>query len=99
MCSDQRKFTFASLAFLLILPLQLSLAQDSDWPVYGGDFGATKYSPLKQISSDNVKRLKPAWVYRCDDMQERPASTIECNPLVIDGRMYLTTPGLKVVAL
>jgi quinoprotein glucose dehydrogenase len=74
-------------------------AADKDWPVYNGDFGATKYSPLKQINRENVAKLKPAWVYRCDDMTLRPASTIECNPLVIDGTMYLTTPGLKVVAL
>ena len=70
-----------------------------DWPVYGGDFAGTKYSSLKQINIRNVTRLKPAWIYRCDDWKERPATTIECNPLVIDGTMYLTTPGLKVVAL
>ena len=74
-------------------------AADQNWPVYNGDFGATKYSPLKQIKRENVTRLKPAWIYRCDDMTLRPASTIECNPLVIDGTMYLTTAGLKVVAL
>ena len=32
-------------------------------------------------------------------MQREPASTIQCTPIVIDGTMYLTTPGLKVVAL
>jgi quinoprotein glucose dehydrogenase len=72
---------------------------DQDWPVYNGDFGGTKYSPLTQINRTNVTRLKPAWIYRCDDMTLRPASTIECNPLVIDRTMYLTTAGLKVVAL
>jgi quinoprotein glucose dehydrogenase len=76
-----------------------SAAANQDWAVYNGDFGSTKYSPLAQINSSNVTRLKPAWIYRCDDMVERPASTIECNPLVIDGTMYLTTAGLKVVAL
>ena len=74
-------------------------ASDRDWPVYGGDFAGTKYSPLEQINRKTVGRLKPAWIYRCDDMQARPASTIECNPLVIDRRMYLTTPGLKLVCL
>jgi glucose dehydrogenase len=70
-----------------------------EWPVYGGNFGATKYSPLKKINTRNVGRLKPAWIYHCDDMTERPASTIECNPLVIGGKMFLTTPGLKLLAL
>jgi quinoprotein glucose dehydrogenase len=74
-------------------------AADVEWPVYGGDLAGTKYSSLSSINRANVRQLKPAWIYRCDDMRERPASTIECNPLIIEGRMYLTTPGLKVVAL
>jgi quinoprotein glucose dehydrogenase len=72
---------------------------DQDWPVYGGDFAGTKYSALTQINRDNVRQLKPAWIYRCDDMRKDPPTTIECNPLVVDGRVYLTTPGLKLVSL
>ena len=71
----------------------------ANWPIYGGDSAGTKYSALDQINWTNVKQLQPAWIYRCDDMTERPASTIECNPIVIDGVAYLTTPGLKLVAL
>jgi quinoprotein glucose dehydrogenase len=74
-------------------------AHAADWPIYGGDNAGTKYSPLNQITRDNVKQLAPAWIYRCDDMTARPASTIECNPIVIEGVAYLTTPGLKLVAL
>ena len=71
----------------------------ADWPIYGGDSPGTKYSALDQINRTNVKQLKPAWIYHCDDMTAKPASTIECNPIVIDGVAYLTTPGLKLVAL
>jgi len=76
-----------------------SAHRSRDWPVYGGDLGGTKYSSLVQINLANIRQLKPAWIYRCDDMRERPATTIECNPIVIDGVMFLTTAGLKVVAL
>jgi quinoprotein glucose dehydrogenase len=69
------------------------------WEVYGGDPAGKKYSALDQINRTNIQRLKPVWIYRCDDMRLRPASTIECNPIVVDGVMFLTTPGLKVVAL
>ena len=69
------------------------------WEVYGGDFGGTRYSSLRQINRTNLHRLKPAWIYRCDDMRERPASTIECNPIIVGETMFITTPGLKVVAL
>src|SRR5436190_6635245 len=74
-------------------------AAAGQWAIYGGDPAGMKFSALTQINRTNVQRLKPAWIFRCDDMRAQPASTIECNPLIIDGRMYLTTPGLKVLAL
>ena len=32
-----------------------------DWPFYGGDNGAKRYSPLEQINRDNVSTLRIAW--------------------------------------
>lgn len=84
----------------LIFPLAASaFAAGKNWPVYNGDHAGTHYSSLAQINQSNVTRLKPVWIFRVDDMRERPATTIECNPLVIDGKMFLTTAGLKVVCL
>jgi quinoprotein glucose dehydrogenase len=74
-------------------------AMDQDWRYYHGDAGGTHYSPLRQIDRHNVHRLKPVWTYRCDDAREGNATTIECNPLVIRGVLYGSTPGLKVFAL
>jgi quinoprotein glucose dehydrogenase len=71
----------------------------SEWNTYGGDPTGAKYSSLAQINRRNVRRLKPAWIFRCDDMRAQPASTIECNPVLVGGLMYLTTPGLKALAL
>jgi quinoprotein glucose dehydrogenase len=88
---------FSPLVLALIVTCRTAGA--ADWPIYGGDSAGTKYSPLDQINRANVTTLEPAWIYRCDDMNARPASTIECNPIVIDGVAYLTTPGLKLVAL
>jgi len=34
---------------------------DSDWRYYAGDNGSTRYSPLTQVSGENVTQLKPAW--------------------------------------
>jgi len=70
-----------------------------EWNVYGGDAAGTKYSALDQINRTNVHGLRPVWIYHCDDMRLEPASTIECNPIIVDGMMFLTTAGLKVVAL
>lgn len=34
-----------------------------EWRTYGHDAGAMRFSPLKQITPENVSRLKVAWVY------------------------------------
>jgi quinoprotein glucose dehydrogenase len=90
-------------AGLTVVGMACGAAENSEghreWRVYGADDAGTKYSALDQINRSNVARLKPAWVFRCDDLRERPASTIECNPIVIDGVLFMTSPGLKVMAL
>lgn len=73
--------------------------QDQGWPIYSGNPAGDKYAALDQINRHNVKSLKLAWIFRTGDKRERPPTTIECNPIVIDGVMYVTTPGLKLVAL
>src|SRR5215210_2274047 len=34
----------------------------TDWKHWGGDTGVSRYSPIAQITADNVSRLKPVWV-------------------------------------
>jgi quinoprotein glucose dehydrogenase len=82
-----------------IVPAAAVSGPGRGWSTYGGDPAGTKYSALDAVNRTNVTRLKPAWIYRCDDMTPRPASTIECNPIIVDGVMYITSPGLKVLAL
>jgi quinoprotein glucose dehydrogenase len=69
------------------------------WRFYGGDPAATRYSALDQINRSNVRRLKPAWIHHTGDSLQRPATQIQCTPLVIDGAMYLTTARLQVRSL
>jgi len=70
-----------------------------EWRVYGGDSAGTKYSALDQINRTTVAKLRPVWVFRTGDADRESASTIECNPIVVDGVMYLTTPSLRAIAL
>ncbi len=93
---------FATLAFggaLALVPAGATPTAHRSWAIYGGDAAGTKYSALDQINRSNITQLEPAWIYRCDDMSPKPASTIECNPIIVDGVAYLTSPGLKVIAL
>ncbi|MBO9612629.1 MAG: PQQ-binding-like beta-propeller repeat protein [Dyadobacter sp.] len=74
--------------------------KDADWPVYGGNNAGNRYSSLTQINKDNVKNLQPAWTY--DTGENKPGERgmdIQCQPIVIDGVMYGTTPKLKVFAV
>jgi len=95
---------------MLILLLALSLQSPvpspqspGDWPVYGRDPGGARFSPLTQITRDNVARLQVAWTYHAgipdmSSMSHRPPA-LEVTPLVVDGLMYVITPTGIVAAL
>jgi quinoprotein glucose dehydrogenase len=70
-----------------------------EWNHYGGDAGASRYSPCDHITPSNVKDLKVAWIHKTGDANLRPATVIECTPIVVDGVMYLTTARVKVQAV
>ncbi len=71
----------------------------ADWPVALGDAGQSHYSRLTQIHTGNVGRLEVAWVYRSGDASPQNRSQIQCNPVIVRGILYATTPTLKLVAL
>ncbi len=76
-----------------------SAAENKDWPSYLGNNTRNHYSSLRQIGTDNVRQLEPAWTYRSGDARTDNFSQIQCNPLIIGGVLYGTTPQLKLVAL
>ena len=86
------------LTALLILTPTIRAA-DLDWPVYLGDKASTHFSALTQINRRNVHRLQVAWTYRSGDGRQDDRSQIQCNPLVIGGVLYGTSPQLKLLAL
>jgi quinoprotein glucose dehydrogenase len=103
---DLRKRTLAGAGLALVLAAaNLAHAGDGgrDWPHYGGDAGASRYSPLKQIDRANVSALKPAWTFHTGDIQARGKdgvrSGFETTPLMVDGTLFLTTPFGRVIAL
>ncbi|MEO8334882.1 MAG: PQQ-binding-like beta-propeller repeat protein [bacterium] len=69
-----------------------------DWRVTGSVPGNDRYSALTQIDRNNVKGLEVAWTFHTGDSLP-PRSEIQATPIVVDGVMYTTTPGLSVVAL
>lgn len=69
------------------------------WSVYRGDKGSTGYTALNQINKENLHKLELAWTYHCGDASEGNRSTIQCNPIIVNNTMYVTSPQLKLIAL
>ena len=75
---------------MIAISPQRVFSGQGDWTTVGGDVGHTKYSPLKQITTDNVSKLVKAWSFS--------GGGREITPIVIDGVMYYPS-GSKIVAL
>jgi len=47
-----------------------AMAQDGTWPTYNGDLAAQKFSPLTEITPENVASLVPAWTLHTGDVSD-----------------------------
>lgn len=70
-----------------------------NWIDYAGDNTKSRYSTLNQVNKQNVAQLKVSWTYRSGDFSQDLKTTIECNPIIVNGVLYASTPTLKLVAL
>ena len=59
-----------------------------------GNYEQTRYYPNRQINRDNVRKLRPAWIFQLDVRE-----SLETRPIVINGVMYVTTAFDHVFAL
>ena len=97
----------ASLAAVLVVVVSAvvstQVAPARDWPVYGGDPGGRKYSPLTSITPANVATLRQAWEWKTGEQPDQELGTFpgafQNTPLMIDDVLYVSTPYNRVVAL
>src|SRR5262249_10644991 len=66
----------------------------ADWLMTRGNYQAWSYSPLGQITTENVKRLQLAWVWAMND-----GGANEPTPIVHDGIIYLTNTSNTLQAI
>jgi quinoprotein glucose dehydrogenase len=104
-------FVLKSLLGLLILggyvslngkkPVASQSPLNNDWPTYGGNNAGNRYSPLNQINRQTVQNLKLAWTYETGDNQDpsQRGMDIQCQPIVVKGVLYGTSPRLKLFAI
>jgi quinoprotein glucose dehydrogenase len=71
----------------------------SGWPAYAGSKEGIRYSSNQQITLANVSRLKQVWSYSTHDKDTANRSQNQCNPIMVDGILYGTSPKLKLFAL
>jgi quinoprotein glucose dehydrogenase len=75
---------------------------EGEWHHYGNSLAGQRYSPLEQITPQNVANLEVAWQYNTGDMRREgdpEETTYQVTPLKIDDTLYLCTPHHWVIAL
>ncbi|MEP6492484.1 MAG: pyrroloquinoline quinone-dependent dehydrogenase [bacterium] len=75
----------------------------AEWPAFGGDLAATKFSTLTDINRGNVATLARAWEWATGETantapRTRPGN-FQATPLMIGDTLYLSTSYNRVVAL
>ena len=97
----QQTTRWAGAAALALLATSLhaqsldDLKRDSATPgdvlTYGMGYNNQRYSPLKQINTEIVGKLRPGWAYSLNNPQGQ-----ESQPIVHNGVMYVTTHNTTV---
>ena len=75
-------------------PVAEPLEVGADWPAYGGTYAAARYSPLDQITPDNVSQLERAWEFNTGDLPSEAAEgkySPENTPLKVGDDLYMCT--------
>jgi quinohemoprotein ethanol dehydrogenase len=70
-----------------VTPARLKKAdlEPGQWMANGRDYGASFFSPLKQINVSSVSRLGFAWQFKTDTYRG-----MEATPLAVDGVLYVS---------
>ena len=92
-------FTILFAAFISCKNNQNTEPKYTGWEMFNGNFTGNKYSTLAQIDTSNVQQLQIAWTYHTGDADTAAHSQIQCNPIIVNGIMYCTSPSLKLCAV
>ncbi|GAB3259448.1 quinoprotein glucose dehydrogenase [Larkinella harenae] len=102
------KHVISFLAIILSFSVKPTVGQvtpQQGWPAYGNDAGGMRFSPLKQINTDNVKQLRVAWTFRTGELERYKGTdaaekaAFEATPVLVDGMLIFTTPTTRVFAI
>lgn len=73
------------------------------WDSFHGQLNAQKYSPLTQITADNVSKLTKVWEFHTGDVSDgkgdTPATVWSATPIFANDTLYIGTPFDRLIAL
>lgn len=73
-----------------------------DWPAWGGSIHGDKYSPLTQITPENVGELERIWEFHTGDLPGPEAKgkySPENTPLKIGDKLFTCTPMGNIISI
>ena len=77
-----------------VTPQRLLNPEPDSWLMIRRTYNGWGYSPLDQITPENVSRLKPVWVFATGEPRVHEAA-----PIVNNGVMFVSTPNNQVLAI
>ncbi len=77
-----------------VTPQRLENPEDDEWLMLRRTYNGWGYSPLDEINTDNVGRLRPVWSFSTGEVRGH-----EAPPIVNDGVMFVSTPRNQVIAI
>ncbi len=80
--------------YLPVSAERLANPEDGNWLSIRRTYDGWGYSPLDQITTGNVKSLRPVWIFSTGETKVH-----ESAPLVNNGVMFVSTPNNQVIAL
>ena len=80
--------------YVPVTPEMLKNPPAGDWLIFGRNYQRHSYSPLNQITVDNVKNLQLKWTWAMND-----SGANQTTPLVHNGIIYLASPSNIVQAI
>src|ERR1700758_3421457 len=86
------KHSAQTAAFVPVTSEMLANPSPDDWLMFSRTYDAQRYSPLKQITKQNVSQLRMVWT------RGLGTGTTETIPIVHKGVMYVVAPGAAVQA-
>ncbi len=80
--------------YRLVTSERLRNPEPENWLMIRRTYDGWGYSPLDQVTPDNVQRLRPVWVFSTGETKPH-----EAPPIVNGGVMFVATPNNQVIAI